>query len=61
MIVEEVSAHEKACCAMGVESNCVGSRCMAWRWDREETSRNANGYGIKNSTTHGFCGLAGRP
>ena len=41
---------------------CIGSRCMAWRWIDEHT---AIDYSLpcENvlSTTHGYCGLAGRP
>jgi hypothetical protein len=32
-------------------AKCLGSGCMAWRWDYDE-------YG---DATEGFCGLAGRP
>lgn len=30
---------------------CLGTACMAWRWDYDE-------YG---DASEGFCGLAGRP
>ncbi len=32
---------------------CIGSKCMAWRWERTPNSA------IKRKD--GFCGLAGRP
>lgn len=30
--------------------NCIGSRCMAWRWDDTGPPE----------TRHGYCGLAGQ-
>lgn len=39
--------------------NCIGAGCMAWRWahtSREDGRRNE----YTNSTTNGFCGLAGQ-
>ncbi len=30
--------------------DCIGSRCMAWRW-----------LGSKGPEQQGYCGLAGRP
>jgi hypothetical protein len=36
---------------------CIGSACMAWRWENEKTET-----GIQSHhPAHGFCGLAGRP
>lgn len=32
--------------------SCLGSKCMAWRWDRPEGNA---------SPPYGFCGLAGVP
>ena len=29
-------------------ANCIGSRCMAWRWEDNRRER-------------GFCGMAGKP
>lgn len=48
---------------------CIGSRCMAWRWRMEKvicTYDDPNAvardyYTHEPSTTHGYCGLAGRP
>lgn len=31
-----------------VADNCIGSRCMAWRWDRPNGS---------DSPPYGFCGM----
>ena len=50
--------------------NCVGSACMAWRWDNPWTSRTEEGHGgdvlvrLKRKPGEpalGFCGLAGAP
>ena len=35
------------------KAHCVGSVCMAWRWNI--------GAGSGQPMTTGFCGLAGRP
>ena len=40
---------------------CIGSRCMAWRWDVEDKHVPGGGVIRQRSTTHGYCGLAGRP
>ena len=37
---------------------CLGSDCMAWRWQTENTF---DGRGIRVSATDGYCGLAGKP
>lgn len=39
-----------------VATLCIGSACMAWRWATTE-----EGSKSRESRTHGFCGLAGRP
>lgn len=36
------------------ERYCVGSACMAWRWDDELLPK-------PNSLSQGHCGLAGKP
>lgn len=53
--------------------NCIASECMAWRWAQEIIHVNAaipntlGGYRAEayetncRSTTHGYCGLAGKP
>ena len=66
MIVEEEMANKKICpYEQGSRQayNCQGSKCMAWRWIDEHTAIDyslpcENGL---HSTTHGYCGLAGRP
>ena len=40
--------------------HCIGSACMAWRWDREELESGTPGY-TRKSETDGYCGLAGKP
>lgn len=66
MIVEEEKANKRMC-PMEMTGNqnykCQGSKCMAWRWIDEHTAIDyslpcENGL---HSTTHGYCGLAGRP
>jgi len=34
------------------DENCLGSKCMAWRW--------TGGYADKPDST-GYCGMAGEP
>lgn len=33
------------------QAQCVGSACMAWRWN----------YIVTEEPTEGYCGLAGKP
>lgn len=72
MIVTEEEAKTKICCG-GVgcgqiimiegpglvedsyERRCIGSACMAWRWAPTPALT------ADRSTTHGYCGKAGRP
>ena len=68
MIVEEKKAVEKVCCGPAVETDikCAGSRCMAWRWANENVAVEnplhvQSRWEARASTTHGYCGLAGRP
>lgn len=62
----EEEAKTKSCCGpMQAEHgkthvvNCIGSACMAWRWE--------SGFPLPNDPPaiseryHGFCGLAGKP
>lgn len=65
MIVEEKKAAEFFC-HYPEKMGCEGSSCMAWRWAKEATTRSVDVDGtiIDNavdSSTHGYCGLAGRP
>jgi hypothetical protein len=76
----EDEAKKRICCGpmhgIGQEtrSKCVGSHCMAWRWqglyrdfskilDKSEWAINAiddENYEI-GDIPHGYCGLAGKP
>lgn len=43
---------------------CIGSACMAWRWESYASRDNPTrlpGAGQSFDITRGFCGLAGRP
>lgn len=40
--------------------NCIGSACMAWRWQRISPPGLMAGTG-QYSDTDGYCGLAGKP
>lgn len=40
---------------------CIGSACMAWRWDATTASRKRNLPGSVSTGDEGFCGLAGKP
>lgn len=73
MIVEEKKAADRICPQMISATPeyrwCQGSRCMAWRWridkllvkDDDPEALPSEYYTTQLSTTHGFCGLAGRP
>lgn len=39
--------------------HCIGSDCMAWRWNRRTYPKSGGGYGTTLSDKDGFCGLAG--
>ena len=41
----------------GESHNCIGSRCMAWRWIPSVNTAGRPVHGSGN----GFCGLAGKP
>ena len=51
------------------EFRCIGSACMAWRWNTTTkiSADQFNGLSQRSlpeiivSTTHGYCGKAGRP
>ena len=36
---------------------CIASACMMWRWSQYEGDH----LNVITSTTHGYCGLGGRP
>lgn len=46
---------------------CIATQCMAWRWATEERREFVSGHmspqvvETRPSTTHGYCGLAGKP
>ena len=71
MIVEEKKAADNLCVRGGstFPAGCQGSRCMAWRWavqkrmvvDPSDDAPANEYYVSETSTTHGYCGLAGRP
>lgn len=73
MIVEEKKAADRICPQMIDKTPeyrwCQGSRCMAWRWALVDVVRTtddkfapaAEWIEREPSTTHGYCGLAGRP
>lgn len=65
MIVKEKKAGEYYCHYPNAPSYCRGSRCMAWRWDFDYNSERISETELditgRFSTTHGYCGLAGRP
>lgn len=68
MIIEEKKA-KNFNCHYPDATHCVGSRCMAWRWALVDVVRAtddkfapvAEWIEREPSTTHGYCGLAGRP
>ena len=49
------------------QSNCIASKCMAWRWDSASFSypptpdNPGGGPYAEPEEYRGFCGLAGRP
>jgi D-serine deaminase-like pyridoxal phosphate-dependent protein len=63
MIVEEKKAADNLCVRGGstFPAGCQGSRCMAWRWADNIVKHNKLELADGKSTTHGYCGLAGRP
>jgi hypothetical protein len=40
---------------------CIGSDCMAWRWEQRFIPREQNAPEITYSKRDGYCGLAGKP
>lgn len=65
MIVEEKKAADCICPQMIDKTPeyrwCQGSRCMAWRWADPFNEGEDDLPASWRSTTHGYCGLAGRP
>ena len=68
MIIKEIEASDYNCHYPDA-LHCAGCRCMAWRWAVQKRlviapsdDAPANEYYTsETSTTHGYCGLAGRP
>lgn len=60
MIIEEKKA-KNFNCHYPDATQCVGSRCMAWRWADPFNEGEDDLPASWRSTTHGYCGLAGRP
>ena len=48
------SAGNRAFDGSTMQAKCVGSECMAWRWQPSPE-------GHVPSSTQGYCGLAGKP
>ncbi len=45
-----------------VTTDCIASRCMAWRWKARFGTDPVNPENCAQlEPTHGYCGLAGRP
>ena len=69
MIIEEKKANSLLCCGPLAMTKCQGSQCMAWRWridkllveDDDPEALPREYYTTQLSTTHGYCGLAGKP
>lgn len=64
MIIEEKKSYEQICpmdMALDHGYKCQGSRCMAWRWADPFNEGEDDLPASWHSTTHGYCGLAGRP
>lgn len=51
---EEV-ARKKLCPT--IKAYCIASACMMWRWSQYEGDH----LNVITSTTHGYCGLGGKP
>lgn len=50
-------ANQRATPFLRAIEHCLGSPCSLWRWDHYYHP----GGSIHPSTTHGYCGLGGRP
>ena len=45
----------------GSSSDCIGSRCMAWRWLHKAGTDENDQPNYYAGPWQGYCGLAGRP
>ncbi len=54
-------ARERVSATGEYDNRCIGSACMAWRWEMThiEDKHNPGGDLVESHDTHGFCGLAG--
>ena len=64
----EDEAKTKWCCAAmnnDIKIRCLGSTCMAWRWDKNGWSMTFDEIGpcLRKDAfdLHGYCGLASKP
>jgi hypothetical protein len=68
------NGNEAGCNRAGVANDdypvqvCIGSKCMAWRWERQEVIQMDMDGNIKGTTLDGpvskidgYCGLGGKP
>ena len=68
MVINDKNA-ENYNCHYPDATHCAGSRCMAWRWAYNKVLKTTDvpdapaleWFESVQSTTHGYCGLAGRP
>ena len=61
MYLTEEEAREKVC-PMPVAPYCIGSQCMAWRWEMQPKNIQAHpAVQTPERTTRGYCGLARKP
>ena len=64
MTVDE--ARKKVCPMIFFEGDCIGPKCMAWRWNAMVIGETVGGIKILTngerimSKTDGYCGLAGK-
>lgn len=69
MFVNEDEAKKMVCtAALRIKSDgyvaaapCLGSECMAWRWEIMGAPVNEKGDRADIRTKRGYCGLAGEP
>lgn len=68
MFLTEDEAKDKFCCSQTVGYRCIGSQCMAWRWEWSSKAYKSRQDFLKEHPLvtddveyRGFCGLAGRP
>lgn len=59
----EEEAKTKWCPFARIDICCIGSRCMAWRWEKaiESVSLMCGVVVTRDSATDGYCGSVGKP